>query len=691
MENFLLKLLNMSLTGSYVILAVLLLRVFLRAAPRWVSYALWAVPFLRLALPFSLESAFSLVRVRPNAIPADIAYAAQPAIDSGVRPLDTVVNTALSAAAPDVTAGNSVNPLQVLLFVCFWLWLAGVICLAVSSLVQTVRLRRYLRTARHIGGNLYEIGRADTPFVFGFLKPRIYLPAGLDGAEYDYILAHERHHIRRFDHVLRPLAFCVTAAHWFNPLVWLAYWLLGVDMEQSCDEAVLRRFSTDIRKAYSTSLVGLATAPRALRMGPLGFAENDITRRVKHILRWKRPHIALTALAVCVLAVAGCQLMTDPQSDSTEPMAATTGPLSPEEIAREEAVIAAHDYAFAYMMQQEELLSQHIEIVHRGYGMTKIVEFTDILEEPVTVYQLDVFYVPKDYETAYEALSKMAIEADFVQNGQQYEITGITDLSTTYHAFNAAGEHIAQISALEFDGKNIERLNTLVRTQLEQNQTIHGPTYDSKHYVVTYEEYHPGVMKKLLLSQPAKQGESGIWCVERMMDENGNEHISVLQNYTALQQECDNGHQPWMLDPEQVALEYIRQTYNTARITEIKEGTYEDFLAWPVSTYTGYITDIDLETNHLKLMPTVSDENGAPVLWAKGYPEYYDYLPFYEELTVWTVNGARCGDTMFEENVEKALADGEPGLFTTCTYYAGYIQKAEAVYENSTFHYYSNH
>lgn len=673
MENFLLKLLNMSLTGSYVILAVLVLRVFLRAAPRWVSYALWAVPFLRLALPFSLESAFSLVRVRPNAIPADIAYAAQPAIDSGVRPLDTVVNTALTAAAPDVTAGNSVNPLQVLLFVCFWLWLAGVVFLAISSLIQTVHLHRYLRTARHIEGNLHETGRADTPFVFGFFRPRIYLPAGLDGAEYDYILAHERHHIRRFDHVLRPLAFCVTVAHWFNPLVWLAYRLLSADMEQSCDEAVLRRFGADIRKAYSASLVGLATAPRALRMGPLGFAENDITRRVKHILRWKRPHIALTALAVCILAVAGCQLMTDPQSDSTEPPMAASITLSPEQEARAIAEEARHDYAFAYMMQMEELLSQHIEIVHRGYGMTKIVEFTDILEEPVTVYQLDVFYVPKDYETAYEALSKTAIEADFVQNGQQYEITGITDLSTTYHAFNAAGEHLAQISALEFDGKNIDRLNMLVRTQLEQNQTIHGPTYDSKHYVVTYEEYHPGVMKKLLLSQPAKQGEGGIWCVERMMDENGNEHISTPQNYTALQKECNEGHKPWMLDPEQVALEYIRQTYDSARITEIKEGTYEDFLAWPVSTYTGYITEIDLETRHLKLMPTVFDENGDPTLWAKGYPEYYDYLPYADDVII-----GIDGSEKTPQTIEQYLKDNDNSLFVKCTYYGGQITAIKA-------------
>ncbi|MBQ8144870.1 MAG: hypothetical protein IJ042_08785, partial [Butyricicoccus sp.] len=478
----------------------------------------------------------------------------------------------------------------------------------------------------------------------------------------------------------------------------LAYWLLGVDMEQSCDEAVLHRFGADIRKAYSTSLVGLATAPRALRMGPLGFAENDITRRVKHILRWKRPHIALTALAVCVLAVAGCQLMTDPQSNTTEPMAAISGPLSPEEIAREEAVIAAHDYAFAYMMQTEELLSQYIEIVHRGYGIQEHAVFDDLLDEPLTVHELNVFYVPKDHEAALEALSHTAIEADFVQNGDQYEIKGITNVSRVYFTLLPDGSAI-RFGDLEYDGTK-ESLESLLRAELENRRLLTPPTHDSSHYVVTYEEYHPGVMKKLLLSQPAKQGEGGIWCVERSMNENGAISLEMEQrthplegsslpdkkHYSALQTECDNGHTPWMLDPEQVALEFIRRTYDTARIVEIKEGSYEDFAALPVSTYTGYIVGIDLGTNFLKLKPTVLDENSKPTLWAKGYPDYYDYLPFYDELTIMTVNGSKTNDSGLEYEFKDALEDGESGLYATCTYYAGYIQKIEVVREKPTFH-----
>ena len=468
MEAFLLKLLNMSLTGSSVILVVLLARLVLRRAPRAVSYALWAVPFLRLALPFSFESVYSLVRVRPDAIPPDIVYAAQPAIDSGVRPLDAVVNAALTAMPADPAA--SVNPVQVLLFIGFWIWLAGVCAIACASLIQTVRLRRYLKQARHLEGNLYTIGRADTPFVFGLLRPRIYLPAGLDGAEYEYILAHERHHIARGDHLLRPLAFAVAAAHWFNPLVWVAYWLLGVDMEQSCDEAVLRRFGGDIRKAYSGSLVNLASAPHALRPGPLGFAEGDISRRVRGILRWKKPAVWVSVLAACAALLVACGLLSDPKTDPSAP--AQSDPAIAED--------RAHEYAFQYMMAAEHTLSQYIEIVHRGYGLTEHAVFEGILDEPLTVYQLDVYYVPADYEAAYEALSNSPFKADFVKNGGQYEITGITDISRVYFVL-LPGMVTYEISTIEYDGSNRTELELLLRQQLEDMLLLNPPTFDSTH------------------------------------------------------------------------------------------------------------------------------------------------------------------------------------------------------------------
>ncbi|MBR3866361.1 MAG: hypothetical protein IKM54_01005, partial [Butyricicoccus sp.] len=215
--------------------------------------------------------------------------------------------------------------------------------------------------------------------------------------------------------------------------------------------------------------------------------------------------------------------------------------------------------------------------------------------------------------------------------------------------------------------------------------------FQSKHYIVTYEEYHPGVMKKLLLSQPAKQGEGGIWCVERSMDENGNVYLENTNGihlpaqqlylepdeyYTYKQEQVDSGDYPYseeITDPEAVAQLFLTKTYDTARIVEIKEGTYEDFLAWPVSTYTGYIIGIDLEANHLKLMPTVYDENGEPTLWAKGYPEYYDYLP-YAENAILAVDGYEKTPQAFE----RSLQENSNSLFAKCTYYGGQITAVKA-------------
>lgn len=669
MEAFLLKLLNMSLTGSSVILVVLLARLVLRRAPRAVSYALWAVPFLRLALPFSFESVYSLVRVRPDAIPPDIVYAAQPAIDSGVQPLDAVVNAALTAVPADPAA--SVNPVQVLLFIGFWIWLAGVCAIACASLIQTVRLRRYLKQLRHLEGNLYTIGRADTPFVFGLLRPRIYLPAGLDGAEYEYILAHERHHIARGDHLLRPLAFAVATAHWFNPLVWAAYWLLGVDMEQSCDEAVLRRFGGDIRKAYSGSLVNLASAPRALRPGPLGFAEGDIGRRVRGILRWKKPAVWVSVLAACAALLVACGLLSDPPGNAAAP----ADPDSSYPISES----AADRWAYAHMERIEMILDDYIEIAHRGYGLQELGQIDGIAEEPVTIYRCEVYYVPADYETAYEALGHTAIEANFVKNGDQYEIRDIPGMSRVYFAFDADDTLLASFGSDyaqyydDYPNESLGHLELMLRTKLESMQVIDAPTFDSTHYVVTYEEYHPGVYKKLLLSQPARQGADGIWHAERKMDQNGNVTLCEVQNFTALQKECDEGHRPALLDPEQVALEFIHRDYDTARIVEIREASYEEFCAWPTSTYEGYIFEV--ADGYLKLRPTVPDETGAPTLWATGYPQYYDSLPYRGD-TAWTLDGEAVTETALAAAVEAAPADG---LFAKCTYCGGSIMAVEAV------------
>ncbi len=688
MEQFMLKLLNLSLTGGYVVLAVLLLRLALRRAPRWVVYALWAAPFARLALPFSFESAFSLVRVRPDAIPADIVYAQTPAIRSGIPALNRVVNAGLQATLPPADPAQSVNPIGLALAAAFVLWLLGLSMLTAVGLLQTLRLRRALRSAEHLRDNLYVWEGAETPFVFGLLRPRIYLPAGLDIDAQPYILAHEQHHIARFDHVLRPLAWCIAAVHWFNPLAWVACRCMSRDMERACDEAVLRRFGPGIRKAYSTALVELAAPPRALRLTPLGFAEGDIARRVRAILGWKRPALWLSMLTVCVALVAACGLMSSPPAEHAQSAPSNMPPdMSQEEIAafEERARAPEHRHAQELLFAQEETLAQYFEIVHRGYGLTELYTLDDVADTPLTLYQLDLFYVPANAEQAREALAKTAYEAEFVQNGDQVEIRGITGLSRSYPVFDPAGELVLVLSDLDFRESSPMQNELTIRTYLEQMGAAAAPLYDSAHYIVTYQEYHPGVVKKLLLSQPVRQGAGGIWTVERELDADGRETLvypeesgiySLIFNdlddfYTTQQNLADETGDFWMCDPLQVALQYAQKNYGAhAQIAPLERGTYDDFKALPVSTYEGWLQDMD--DTHLSIKPAQRDENGTPTLWATGYPDYYDYLRLADD-AVYTIGGSATTRARFLEHIRAH----DPNAFVRCTYIGGAVTRVE--------------
>ena len=207
-------------------LVVLLARLALRRAPKLYSYLLWAPVLFRLLCPFPIESVFSLLPAKAQPIPKDILYAGTPRVDTGFAALDRAVNSVLPAGEPAM----SVNPLQVWLAAAQLVWLAGAAVLLLYSLAATLRLRRRLKGAAREEENIYTAAGLETPFVMGLFRPRIYLPAGLAGEERRYILLHEQTHIRRGDHLWRLLGFFALCLHWFNPLVWLAFYLSGKDM-----------------------------------------------------------------------------------------------------------------------------------------------------------------------------------------------------------------------------------------------------------------------------------------------------------------------------------------------------------------------------------------------------------------------------------------------------------------------------
>lgn len=308
MENVFLTVFNMSLTAGYIFLVVLLVRLLLKRAPRRFSYYLWGVMLFRLVCPFSFGSVLSLLPSARPVVPADIAYQAQPQIHTGIHALDNAVNASLPAATPAV----STNPMQVVLAIAAVAWAVGVAGMLLYAVISIWMLKCRILGASPLRDNLYELEGLETPFVFGIFRPKVYLPAGLTEEEQRYVLLHEEAHLRRGDHLIKPLAFLVLCVHWFNPCCWVAFFLMGNDMELSCDECVLEELDGEGRKAYASCLLSFATGRRILNGSPLAFGEGGAARRIKNALKYRKPAVWVVGFAITALLFAGFGLAADP-------------------------------------------------------------------------------------------------------------------------------------------------------------------------------------------------------------------------------------------------------------------------------------------------------------------------------------------------------------------------------------------
>ncbi|MDR3287948.1 MAG: M56 family metallopeptidase [Peptococcaceae bacterium] len=301
MDKLFLSLLNMSLTASFVIVVVVTARFVFRHlhAPKVVAYALWAVVLFNLLCPFKPSSVFSLNPLKPAPIPLDIGMQTAPRLDSGV----TVLNNAVSAVLPAAIPAASANPLQAWTEVGAYLWAFGVTALLIYAAASYVLLKRKLRFATKQEDGVYETDHIRSPFVLGFVLPKIYLPVSLADADLSYVLCHERTHVKRRDYLVKPVAYLALALHWYNPLVWLAYFLLNADMEMSCDERVLRELGGEVKTVYSTALLNLAAGRRLVGLSPLAFGEGSVKERVKNVMNFKKRSRAVIVAAVALVAV----------------------------------------------------------------------------------------------------------------------------------------------------------------------------------------------------------------------------------------------------------------------------------------------------------------------------------------------------------------------------------------------------
>ena len=311
MAAIFLKLLNLSISASWLVLAVLVLRLVSKRSPKWMNVLLWGIVALRLMLPFSIESALSLIPSAETVNPAVVQFDPAPTITSGVKIIDNAVNPSLSehfAAAPLA----SVNPLYVWTEIAGWVWLIGLGAMLLYAFVSYLRLRRRVSVSLPIQDNIYLCDAISSPFILGVVKPRIYLPSGLDEVQRQNVLSHERAHLTRRDHWWKPLGFALLAVYWFNPMLWLAYALLCRDIELACDEQVIRTMDESAVKTYSTVLLACSMPRKAVITCPLAFGEVGVKERVKNALHYKKPAFWVVAASVAVCVIVAVCFLTDP-------------------------------------------------------------------------------------------------------------------------------------------------------------------------------------------------------------------------------------------------------------------------------------------------------------------------------------------------------------------------------------------
>ena len=307
----------MSVSASYLILAIVLIRIPLKKAPKWISVLLFGIAAIRLICPISIESVLSLIPSGETVNP-DIMLDTPPAISSGIPVIDNTFNPIISGnTSPE--AGTSVNPMQAVIYVSSIVWIVGVAALVIYASVSYIRVKNRIATAVLEYDNVYKSENVESPFVLGFIKPRIYLPYGLSAKNEAYVLAHERAHISRMDHFWKPVGYLLLMIHWFNPLVWLGYVLLCKDIELACDERVIKELSRNERADYSEALLMCSIKSRAITACPLAFGESGVKERIKAVLNYKKPAFWVILVGIIATVVLVVCFLTDPLGLDDDP------------------------------------------------------------------------------------------------------------------------------------------------------------------------------------------------------------------------------------------------------------------------------------------------------------------------------------------------------------------------------------
>ncbi len=315
MEKLFLQLFNMSITASWLVIAVILIRMVIKKAPRWITCLLWGLVGIRLLLPISIESVFSLI---PSAqtLPQETLLFDAPEINSGIPAINNAINPILSESlAPRAT--YSANPWTIAVFIATVIWITGVVIMLTYAVISYIRLRLHIRGAVHQEGRIWASDKCHTPFIIGIINPKIILPESLDSNEREYVIAHEKAHLKRLDHITKPLGFALLCIYWFNPLLWVAYILLCRDIETACDQRVIKCLGEEIKKPYSTALLNCSVKSNIISACPLAFGETGVKSRIKSVLNYKKPGFWVVAVCVVISTALAVGFLTNPKTEKS--------------------------------------------------------------------------------------------------------------------------------------------------------------------------------------------------------------------------------------------------------------------------------------------------------------------------------------------------------------------------------------
>lgn len=306
MEIIFTKIFNMSVTASFLIIAVILLRLILKNAPKWTRYILWLLVALRLVIPFTFESPLSLV---PN------AQAINSATNSSTSYVSSLVNSkGFQTMQSAVSLPDEVSIITILTS----FWIIGVTAMLIYMLFSYLHLHSRVRESVAIKDNILICDRISSPFVFGIIRPRIYLPSALSEEEKTYVIAHEQAHIKHYDNILKPFGYLILSIHFFNPLCWIAFRLFTKDIELACDERVIKNYDIQDKKGYSTALLSCCIERNFLSACPFSFGESGLKQRIKSVLGYKKPTVRIVILSFAVCILTAMSFMTNPITSALE-------------------------------------------------------------------------------------------------------------------------------------------------------------------------------------------------------------------------------------------------------------------------------------------------------------------------------------------------------------------------------------